>query len=52
MHKAISWGPACGQKHRAGAVFLPQAPLTTFFGAYISELLQLCNADVKKMYNE
>jgi hypothetical protein len=40
MPKEIIWGPACGQKRRAGAAFLPKAPLTTFSSAYISELLQ------------
>jgi hypothetical protein len=45
MPKANNWGPACGQKRRAGAAFLPQAPLTILFSAYISELTQLCNAD-------
>jgi hypothetical protein len=30
--KGIIGGPARRQKSRAGAAFLPQAPLTTFFG--------------------
>jgi len=32
-------GPVCGEKRRTGAAFLPQTPLTTFFSAYIFELL-------------
>jgi hypothetical protein len=34
MLKVIIWGPACCQKHRAGAVLLPQAPLKTLFSIH------------------
>jgi len=40
MPKNNSWGPARGQKRRAGAAFLPQAPLKYFIGHIFLQLPQ------------